>query len=81
MLFVRDLLRPADDSTVKLLVRTYAAGANAHQQKMFDDSLRAALSLAEIRNLVMSLGFAADTVQPTSDRHWTWAARARAPGR
>src|SRR5439155_20407447 len=29
-IFVRDLLRPTDDATVKHLVATHAAGANAH---------------------------------------------------
>ena len=33
------------------------------------------LSLNEIRSLVTSLAFAADNVQQTSDRHWTWSAR------
>ncbi len=73
-LFVRDLLRPADDDAVRRLVDTYAAGANRHQRQMFDDSLRAALDLDEIRALVVRLGFAAETVQQTSDRHWTWSA-------
>ena len=50
-LFVRDLLRPEDDESVQRVVATYAADANAHQRKMFDDSLRAALTLAEIRLL------------------------------
>jgi ubiquinone/menaquinone biosynthesis C-methylase UbiE len=75
LIFVRDLLRPNDDQTVTHLVDTYAAGANAQQRQMFDDSLRAALSLDEIRELVHQLGFAPETVCATSDRHWTWAAR------
>jgi len=74
-LFFRDLLRPADDATVDRLVATYAADANAHQRQMFDDSLRAALSLDEIRELVRDLGFAPESVAATSDRHWTWDAR------
>src|SRR5262245_2389972 len=76
-LFVRDLLRPKDEATVRQLVSTYAGEANAHQQQMFADSLRAALTLGEVRALVAALGFDADTVQQTSDRHWTWAARNR----
>ena len=72
LLFVRDLLRPDDDATVRRLVDTYAADANQHQRAMFDASLRAALSLEEIRAIVRSLGFAAETVRATSDRHWTW---------
>jgi ubiquinone/menaquinone biosynthesis C-methylase UbiE len=73
-LFIRDLLRPPDDTTVHHLVQTYAGQANAHQQKMFDDSLRAALTLEEIRLMVRNLGFDPATVQQTTDRHWTWAA-------
>ena len=73
-LFIRDLLRPEDDATVRHLVETYAGDANAHQQKMFDDSLRAALTLNEIRAMVQDLGFDPATVQQTTDRHWTWAA-------
>ena len=75
MLFVRDLLRPQSDEAVRELVQTYAGDENEHSQKMFDDSLRAALSLEEIRNMVGPLGFAPETVQQTTDRHWTWAAR------
>jgi len=73
-LFIRDLLRPEDDAAVRNLVQTYAGDANAHQQKMFDDSLRAALTLAELRAMVQDLGFDPATVQQTTDRHWTWAA-------
>jgi hypothetical protein len=42
---------------------------------LFRDSLRAALTLNEVRQLVGELGFEGDTVQTTSDRHWTWSAR------
>jgi ubiquinone/menaquinone biosynthesis C-methylase UbiE len=75
-LFVRDLLRPLNDETVRHLVATYAGESNPHQQKMFDDSLRAALSLEEIRSLVANLGYEPTTVQQTTDRHWTWRATA-----
>jgi ubiquinone/menaquinone biosynthesis C-methylase UbiE len=73
-IFVRDLLRPETDEDVKRLVQLYAGDANAHQRQMFDDSLRAALTLDEVRSLVTPLGFDAASVQQTSDRHWTWAA-------
>lgn len=81
MIFVRDLLRPEDDATVQQLVRTYAGDANRHQQQMFDDSLRAALTLAEIRTLVARLGMEPGDVRQTTDRHWTWTARRRASSR
>jgi len=75
LLFVRDLLRPEDDAAVRRLVAQYAGGANAHQQQMFEDSLRAALTLEEARGLATPHGFAPESVKATSDRHWTWAAR------
>jgi ubiquinone/menaquinone biosynthesis C-methylase UbiE len=74
-LFLRDLLRPADEAQLGYLVHAYAGLANAHQRKMFADSLSAALTLEEIRDLVAALGFARDEVRQTTDRHWTWAAR------
>ncbi|MFO0863481.1 MAG: methyltransferase domain-containing protein [Gemmataceae bacterium] len=75
VLFVRDLLRPTDEGEVRRFVETYAGDSNAHQRAMFDASLRAALTLNEIRDMVASLGFDPETVQQTSDRHWTWAYR------
>jgi ubiquinone/menaquinone biosynthesis C-methylase UbiE len=73
-LFVRDLLRPADRKVLDKLVATYAGNDNDHQRKMFAESLHAALTLAEVRALVAVHGFAPDTVQQSSDRHWTWTA-------
>lgn len=75
LLFVRDLLRPADDATVRHLVATYAAGCDERQRQLFDDSLRAALSLEEIREIAQAIGVDPANVQTTSDRHWTLAAR------
>jgi ubiquinone/menaquinone biosynthesis C-methylase UbiE len=75
LLFVRDLLRPTDKATLRHLVATYAGDANAHQQQMFADSLRAALTLPEIRALIGQLGFDPISVRQTTDRHWTWSAR------
>jgi ubiquinone/menaquinone biosynthesis C-methylase UbiE len=80
LLFVRDLLRPPDEVTLRSLVRMYAGEANAQQQKMFGDSLHAALTLDEVRGLVARLGFDPASVRQTSDRHWTFAAR-REPSR
>ncbi len=70
--FIRDLLRPADEATLQHLVTTYAGDANAHQQQMFAESLGAALTLAEVRQMVAKLDCAPLSVQQTSDRHWTW---------
>jgi len=72
VLFVRDLLRPDDEAALQRLVELHAAGANAHQRKMFADSLHAALTLDEVRGLVAALGFDRAQVRQTTDRHWTW---------
>ncbi len=74
LIFIRDLARPRDDEQVRGLVRTYAGQASDHQRQLFDDSLRAALSVEEMCTLVVELGYAADSVNATSDRHWTWMA-------
>ena len=74
-LFVRDLLRPDSLADLRRIVETYASCADDHQRGMFHNSLHAALTLDEIRELVRPLGFGADAVQRTSDRHWTLAAR------
>ncbi len=71
LLFVRDLLRPLSDELLEHLVSTYAAECNPHQRQLFADSLRAALTLAEVQTLLVELGFAPDTAMQTSDRHWT----------
>ena len=73
-LFVRDLLRPADEATLTQLVATHAGDAAPSQRLLFADSLRAALTVEEIAAFVARWGFPASTVAQTSDRHWTFAA-------
>lgn len=75
LLFVRDLLRPADLGTLQYLVDTYAAGANGHQRQMFDDSLHAALTLGEVAAMLAQLGLPPTWVSQTTDRHWTIVGR------
>jgi ubiquinone/menaquinone biosynthesis C-methylase UbiE len=74
-LMVRDLARPASDLEIGRLVDTYAVGESDQARALFEASLYAALTLNEIRDLVDSLGFSADLVTMTSDRHWTWTWR------
>lgn len=75
LLFFRDLLRPASAEQLRDLVEQYAGAEAPAARQMFADSLHAALSLSEIRELVATLGFAPESVQATSDRHWTWSTR------
>lgn len=74
LIFVRDLNRPESEEMVFKLVQMHAGQENEHSRQMFEDSLRAALSLAEIQSLVAEFGFDPQTVSLTSDRHWTWSA-------
>ena len=73
ILFVRDLMRPDDLETLEGLVETYMAQDTEYCRKLYGDSLHASLTLDEMRTLVSSLGFDPQSVQATSDRHWTWA--------
>ena len=74
-IFFRDLVRPEDDATVRRLMDKYALDDNRHQRRMYENSLRAALTLKEIQAEVAALGFSPDTVRITSDRHWTWSTK------
>lgn len=75
LLFARDLLRPEDVGTVERLVDAYAGDANAHQRSMFRASLCAALTLQEVRDLLVELKLPPQWAQQTSDRHWTICGR------
>ena len=57
ILFVRDLMRPADPETLAQLVETYTGEETKYSQKLFADSLHAALSLDEIRAMVQAARF------------------------
>ncbi|HAO00121.1 MAG TPA: ubiquinone biosynthesis protein UbiE [Planctomycetaceae bacterium] len=73
-LFVRDLMRPESAERVDALVALHAATADERQKRLLTESLHAALTLDEIRDLVAALGFDRASVEATSDRHWTWSA-------
>jgi len=75
LLFFRDLLRPPDEATLEQLVSTYAGSEPDHARQLFEDSLRAALTVDEVREIIVGLGFDQESVQTTSDRHWTWITR------
>lgn len=75
LVFVRDLSRPEDEAGVTRLLEAHAADATPKQRLLLADSLRAALTLEELRAIVVGLGSSGDGVRATSDRHWTWVAR------
>lgn len=75
-LFIRDLARPADEATLDHLVQTYAGDESPRARQLFADSLRAALTLPEIRAILHEIGIPPEAATMTSDRHWTIAYQA-----
>ena len=83
VVFVRDLVRPESDAEVKRLVALHggepasgepaALEMHARQLALLDASLRAALTLSEVRAMVAPFDVPASAVTQTSDRHWTLA--------
>ena len=69
VLLIRDLFRPADQRTLDDLVRTYAGEESIDQRKLFRDSLKAALSVDELRAIADELGLSDVSVVVDTDRH------------
>ncbi len=72
IVFVRDLARPDSLDQLNDLVETYTGTESEYSKKLFADSLHASLTVDEMQDLVQRFGFPADSVQKSSDRHWTW---------
>jgi ubiquinone/menaquinone biosynthesis C-methylase UbiE len=75
LIFLRDLLRPETNEEVERLVALYAGRESPRQQQLFRQSLHAALTLDEVRELTRRAGLDPVGVRATSDRHWTLAVR------
>ncbi len=74
-LFIRDLMRPASNAEVDRLTELHAGNESPEARQLLHQSLHAALTLEEIRDLLSELGIDPATAQATSDRHWTIDAR------
>ncbi|NEO58760.1 MAG: class I SAM-dependent methyltransferase [Okeania sp. SIO3B5] len=70
-IFIRDLLRPETPELKEELVNKYARDCNQHQQKLFRDSLQAALTIVEVEKIVKDAGIKEVKIYQSSDRHWT----------
>ena len=70
-LLIRDLIRPADRETMNSLVESIGAEYDTHQKQLFRDSLHAALTLEEVKQLIAQAGLEGVRVYQSSDRHWT----------
>lgn len=77
--FVRDLFRPDSAEVIERIVQTYAGMDSERQQQLFRQSLHAALTVSEVRELVAPLSVPSEFVKATSDRHWTMSYRLGTP--
>jgi ubiquinone/menaquinone biosynthesis C-methylase UbiE len=68
---IRDLVRPESEEDLARLVSTYAGGSSSLQRTLFADSLRAALSVREVREALDASGLQDVRVSQITDRHWT----------
>lgn len=70
-IFIRDLIRPADEAKMNALVESIGTEYNEHQKMLFRDSLHAAFTLDEIIELVKKVGLEGVNVYQSSELHWT----------
>lgn len=69
-IFIKDLHRPETEAEHRHIVGTYARDCTPYQRRLFSDSLRAALTVAEVEAMCVGLGLAGVRVRRCSDRHW-----------
>jgi ubiquinone/menaquinone biosynthesis C-methylase UbiE len=70
-ILIRDLIRPENDLIVNELVAKVGGDYDTHQQQLFHDSLKAALTLAEVQALIDRVGLLQVDLTQSSDLHWT----------
>ena len=67
--FVMDLIRPADEQTVKFLSGEYAANEPDILKEDFENSLRASYTIKEVRKQLDEMNLGNLQVEEVSDRH------------
>ena len=70
-IFLRDLMRPNTTEIVNEIVEKYTSDCNEHQKMLFRDSLHAAFTLDEIKELMQQALLENMHIYQSSDRHWT----------
>ncbi|AFY40049.1 Methyltransferase type 11 [[Leptolyngbya] sp. PCC 7376] len=71
-IILRDLFRPTSVAKIdKIIAGVDDADFDAHQLKLFRDSLFAAFTIDEIQAIANQTGLATANVEQTSERHWT----------
>lgn len=67
--FIMDLIRPIDEQTVQFLSNGYAANESDILKEDFENSLRAAYTIKEVRQQLEEKGLIKLQVEEVSDRH------------
>jgi ubiquinone/menaquinone biosynthesis C-methylase UbiE len=80
LLFIRDLMRPDDETQVEKIVSEHAANQAESGRQLLRQSLHASLTIDEIRAIANEVGIALVSIEQTSDRHWTLIARKQTLG-
>lgn len=70
-ILIRDLLRPVNEEIVNKMVEAISFEYSSHQKQLFRDSLHAAFSLEEVKQMIEVVGFDNLKIYQSSDRHWT----------
>jgi ubiquinone/menaquinone biosynthesis C-methylase UbiE len=70
-ILIRDLVRPASEAALEQILAKHAAQTSPLQRTLFADSLRAALTLDEVRQALDECGLADVGVAQITDRHWS----------
>lgn len=70
-IFLRDLMRPASQEILDSIVDRVAGECNNHQRQLFQDSLYAAFTLDEVKDMMQQASLEGVKVYQSSDRHWT----------
>ena len=70
-ILIRDLVRPENERALEKLVEAHAARWSPLQRTLFSDSLHAALTLKEVRQVLDECGLSDVKVVQITDRHWS----------
>lgn len=70
-ILIRDLVRPENEYALEQILEKHAAHSSPLQRTLFTDSLHAALSVKEVRQMLDQSGLSNVSVAQISDRHWS----------
>jgi SAM-dependent methyltransferase len=71
VILIRDLIRPETNEQIDDLVSQLDGDYDSHQQDLFRDSLKAALTISEVQILLDRVNIPDVTVDRSSNLHWT----------